>query len=143
MWFIFRVCGSVYCRQCCKNDLLLFFNEDDKACAKLIGVVGCPDEEPKVALYLPLCVLCHDDLEEYQVWNIICKWSIKTSMLTFKWNVYGYLYMYWLSYGAKCIITKLLLFSSAFRWVKPCKYKKIEENFSYLTRVTCDNWFTV
>lgn len=62
-----RLCGYVYCDKCCDQNLLLYFNEQHMAEAKLIGVVGCPDTEPRISMYLSICSLCQDDLEEYQV----------------------------------------------------------------------------
>ena len=57
----------MYCRQCCKASLLLYYDEQQCATARLIGVVGCPDKEPPVCLYLEICMLCEEDMENYQV----------------------------------------------------------------------------
>jgi len=64
-----RLCGSVYCDLCCQPNLILYYDDKDKQTAKatLIGVVGCPEKEPAICLYLSICRLCQDDLEEYQV----------------------------------------------------------------------------
>ena len=62
-----RLCGYVYCDKCSRTSLLLYFDKNDQGLAKLIGVVGCPDKEPPVSLYLNVCIICEEDLEEYQV----------------------------------------------------------------------------
>ena len=64
------MCGSVFCGKCCKPDLLLYYEDNvkvQKAKAALIGIVGCPDKEPTVSIYLPICQLCYVVFEEYQV----------------------------------------------------------------------------
>lgn len=62
-----RICGYVYCSKCCKMSLLLYYDENRDPHAKLIGVVGCPDKEPPISLYLNICNACEENLEEYQV----------------------------------------------------------------------------
>ncbi|XP_047130456.1 uncharacterized protein LOC101241009 isoform X1 [Hydra vulgaris] len=68
-----RLCGFVYCRHCCKANLLLYYDEQQCAAARLIGVVGCPNKEPPVCLYLVICVLCEEDMENYQVMQYHCQ----------------------------------------------------------------------
>jgi len=74
----FRVCGSVFCRFCCKNDLLLYYDEDGNSKTCLIHVVGCPDTEPNVCSYIPVCVICHEKIEEFQVSSLrLCVFLIE------------------------------------------------------------------
>ena len=65
-----RLCGLVYCDRCSNQKLLLHFDTQNRGVATLIGVVGCPDREPKISMYLSICTLCEDDMEEYQVTTI-------------------------------------------------------------------------
>ena len=63
----FRICGSVFCHKCCSQDLMLYYGDDSVAEWSVIRVVGCPDEEPNVCLYLTMCNLCHEEVENIQV----------------------------------------------------------------------------
>ena len=46
---------------------MLYYSVDSAAKWALIRVVGCPDSEPNVCLYLTVCALCHEDIEAIQV----------------------------------------------------------------------------
>lgn len=46
---------------------MLYYDDDSVAEWSVIRVVGCPDEEPNVCLYLTMCHLCHEEVENIQV----------------------------------------------------------------------------
>lgn len=62
-----RICGSVFCHKCSCQDLMLYCSQELIPRWALIRVVGCPDEEPNVCLYLTICSMCHEEVENIQV----------------------------------------------------------------------------
>ena len=55
----YRVCGYVVCSSCFSDTLLLFVQKDSSVTWTLINVIGSPDQEPAVCLYLKICNSCH------------------------------------------------------------------------------------
>jgi len=62
-----RLCGAVFCHKCCSQDLLLYYNDQNIAEWAIIRVVGCPDAEPNVCVYLKVCSHCRQEAENLQV----------------------------------------------------------------------------
>ncbi|XP_048745970.2 uncharacterized protein LOC125658676 isoform X2 [Ostrea edulis] len=65
-----RVCGRAICKNCSTKDLLLFVTNDNKGAEPqlaIIRVVGCPEKEPDIALYLRVCNLCQEKISERQI----------------------------------------------------------------------------
>ncbi|XP_046567619.1 uncharacterized protein LOC124276021, partial [Haliotis rubra] len=63
-----RVCGLVLCKGCSAKDLLVYFpdvepGEQRPADPRLaiIKIIGCPEVEPEVSLYLRACPTCRAD----------------------------------------------------------------------------------
>ena len=46
---------------------MLFCEDNQTAKWALIGLIGCPDTEPNICLYLTVCLLCHQEIEDLQV----------------------------------------------------------------------------
>ncbi|XP_006811901.1 uncharacterized protein LOC102810146 [Saccoglossus kowalevskii] len=71
-----KVCGCVVCMPCSSTDLLVFVpdEEDRNALGErprwaIIRIIGCPEIEPDIHLYLRVCNKCKDQLLEIQVNN--------------------------------------------------------------------------
>ncbi|XP_062568961.1 uncharacterized protein LOC134231076 [Saccostrea cucullata] len=65
-----RVCGRAVCKACSTKDLLLFIpNENKEADPQLaiIRIIGCPEKEPDIALYLRVCKLCQEKISTKQI----------------------------------------------------------------------------
>ncbi|KAK3096052.1 hypothetical protein FSP39_022549 [Pinctada imbricata] len=67
-----KVCGRVVCKQCSTKDLLLYIPNDvadSNVQPKLaiIKIIGCPEKEPEIAMYLRVCSVCQDRLVKKQV----------------------------------------------------------------------------
>ena len=76
---------------------MLYYGDDSVAEWSIIRVVGCPDEEPNVCLYLTMCNLCHEEVESiqvsrfYSVKSNVCKTNAllgSASAVTEKMNTY-------------------------------------------------------
>ncbi|XP_074657946.1 uncharacterized protein LOC141910950 [Tubulanus polymorphus] len=65
------VCGANSCNQCVTDDLIVYMQEDDNQCsgAKLaiIKIVGCPNREPDLCMYLKVCYICRMQIQKKQV----------------------------------------------------------------------------
>ncbi|KAK6962445.1 vacuolar segregation protein PEP7 [Biomphalaria glabrata] len=68
-----RLCGASVCKLCSTKDLLLYLNDEDKDnehCQPqlaIIKIIGCPNKEPEVCLYLKVCLPCKDKMIQKQV----------------------------------------------------------------------------
>ncbi|XP_070538407.1 uncharacterized protein [Ptychodera flava] len=67
-----KVCGCVVCSSCSSTDLLLFVPDGDTGMDPLprwaiIRLIGCPEVEPDIHLYLRVCNHCKHLLQEVQI----------------------------------------------------------------------------
>ncbi|XP_067670111.1 uncharacterized protein [Haliotis asinina] len=69
-----RVCGLALCKGCSAKDLLVYFpdvepGEQRPADPRLaiIKIIGCPEVEPEVSLYLRACPTCREQVIERQI----------------------------------------------------------------------------
>ncbi|XP_013411144.1 uncharacterized protein LOC106174236 [Lingula anatina] len=67
------VCGFMACGDCCSKDLIVYIPNEEKGSKDpepriaVIKIVGCPEREPDMCVYLRICSQCHLYLEEKQV----------------------------------------------------------------------------
>ena len=61
----------MFCHKCCCKDLLLYYNDQGLAEWAVIRVIGCPDSEPSICLYLRVCFQCREDAENLQVKRVV------------------------------------------------------------------------
>ncbi|CAL1547815.1 unnamed protein product, partial [Lymnaea stagnalis] len=65
-----RVCGTVVCKSHSSMDLLLYISDEDKGTVNpkwaIIKIVGCPNVEPEISLYMRVCNSCQDNLASKQ-----------------------------------------------------------------------------
>ncbi|KAH9488999.1 hypothetical protein Btru_041487 [Bulinus truncatus] len=68
-----RLCGVSICQSCSTKDLLLHISDDDKDSdyrqprLVIIRIVGCPQKEPEISLYLRICPTCKDKMTQRQM----------------------------------------------------------------------------
>ncbi|XP_001625716.2 vacuolar segregation protein PEP7 isoform X2 [Nematostella vectensis] len=62
-----RVCGHVICSSCSSDTLIVYVDDNSsKVMWSLINIIGSPDKEPAVCLYLRICNHCHSGVAEIQ-----------------------------------------------------------------------------
>ena len=68
------LCGSVVCTDCSTKDLLVYIpdgqnlqNTNTRAYLAIIKIIGCPDKEPDVCMYLRVCPKCNEKVQDRQI----------------------------------------------------------------------------
>ncbi|KAK7479003.1 hypothetical protein BaRGS_00029764, partial [Batillaria attramentaria] len=76
-----KVCGLALCKSCSTTDLLVYVPDNQlhkestgsvdtsgiDPCLAIIKIIGCPEVEPEVSLYLRVCSECREELVRRQV----------------------------------------------------------------------------
>lgn len=78
-----KICGLAVCKSCSTTDLLIYIGDEDMQAAManatsvntkgvepimaIIKIVGCPEVEPELSLYLRVCTACREEIIRRQL----------------------------------------------------------------------------